>query len=124
MFSDLLDETKGFRYEITTKVTLKKYKPNEEIEFTPVYFNSTTKTVMNHKFGLGKSFQEILCRIDNWIKEGSGWIVEVIEPLYINTSTYRPLSGSSYIKVPAELRSPKNNYQKHFLWCHVSILVL
>ena len=88
MFSDLLDETKGFRYEITTKVTLKKYKPNEEIEFTPVYFNSTTKTVINHKFGLGKSFQEILCRIDNWIKEGSGWIVEVIEPLYINTSTY------------------------------------
>ena len=65
-------------------------------------------------------------RINNWINEESGWIVELIEPQYINISTYRPLSGSSYIKLPAELKSPKkglinikNNDQKNFLWCHV-----
>ena len=65
-------------------------------------------------------------RIDNWINEGSGWIVELIESQYINISTYRPLSGSSYVKLPAELRSSKkglinikNNDQKCFLWCHV-----
>ena len=39
MLSDLLNETKGFKYQITLKVTLKKYKPNKEIEFRPVYFN-------------------------------------------------------------------------------------
>ena len=27
------------------------------------------KTVINHKFGLDKSFQEILYRIDNWISK-------------------------------------------------------
>ena len=37
---------------------LKKYKPNGEIEFRPVYFNSTTKTVINHKFSLENSFPE------------------------------------------------------------------
>ena len=65
-------------------------------------------------------------RIDNWINEGSGWIVELIESQYINILPYRPLSGSSYIKLPAELKSPKkglinikNNNQKCFLWCHV-----
>ena len=31
MFSDLLNETKGFKYQITLKVMLKKYKPNGEI---------------------------------------------------------------------------------------------
>ena len=46
---------------------LKKYKPNGEIEFRPVYFNSTTKTVINHKFSLENAFQEILYRIDNWL---------------------------------------------------------
>ena len=51
---------------------LKKYKPNGEIEFRPVYFNSTTKIVINHKFGLDKSFHGILYKIDNWINEGSG----------------------------------------------------
>ena len=28
---------------------------------------------------LNKSFQEILYRIDNWINEGSGWIIESID---------------------------------------------
>ena len=44
MFSDPWNETKGFKYQITLKVTLKKYKPNGEIEFRPGYLNSTTKT--------------------------------------------------------------------------------
>ena len=52
---NLLDETKGFNYEITVKILLKKYK-GTEIEFCPVYFNSATKTVINNKFDLDKSF--------------------------------------------------------------------
>ena len=47
----------------------------------------------------------MLYKIDNWINERSGWIVELIKSQYINNSTYRPLSGSSYVKMPAELRS-------------------
>ena len=86
-FSDIFNETKGFKYQRTIKVTLKKYKPNGEIEFTPVYFNSAKKTVINHKFSLDKFFQVILYKIDNWINEGSSWIVELIESQYINIST-------------------------------------
>ena len=67
LFSDLLNETKGFKYQITVKVLLKKYKHNGQIEFRPVYFNSKTKTVINHKFSLENSFQEILYIIDNMI---------------------------------------------------------
>ena len=66
-----------------------------------------TKTVINNKFSLKNSFQEILYRIDNWINEESGWIAELIESQYINISPYRPLSGSSYVQLPAELKSPK-----------------
>ena len=127
MFGDLLNKTKGFKYQITVKVLLKKYKLNGEIEFAPVYFNSTTKTVINHRFRLENSFQEILYMIDVWINERSGWNVESIESEYIKISTYRPLSGSSYMTLPVELKSPrkgliniKYNDQKCFLWCHVS----
>ena len=60
MFSDLLNETKGFKYQITVKVLLKKYKLNGEIKFAPVYFNSVAKTVINQKFRLENYFQEIL----------------------------------------------------------------
>ena len=50
LFNNLLDELKGFKYQITVEVLLKKYKCNREIEFRPVYFNSETKTVTNHIF--------------------------------------------------------------------------
>ena len=64
MFSGLLNEAKGFKYQITLNVTLTKYKPNGEMEFRPVCFNSTPKTMINHKFGLEIDFQEILYSID------------------------------------------------------------
>ena len=43
LFSDLLNEIKGFKYQITLKVMFKKYYPNGETEFRSVYFNSTNK---------------------------------------------------------------------------------
>ena len=64
--------------------------------------------------------------IDVCINNGSGWNVESTESQYINISTYRPLSGSFYMYLPVELRSPrkgliniKNKDQKCFLWYHV-----
>ena len=84
MLSDLLNETKDVKYQITLKALLKQHEPGGEIEFRLVYYNSTTKTVINHKFKLGSSFQEIFYRIDNWINEGSDWIVESIESQYIS----------------------------------------
>ena len=131
MFNDLLNETKGFKYQITVKVLLKKYKPNEKIEFTPVYFNSSTKTIINNRFKLEHAFQEILYRIDAWINKGSGWIIESIESQYINISIHRPLVGSSYIDLPIELQHPrkgliniKNNDQKCFYGVMLDILIL
>ena len=75
LFNDFLDETKGFKYQITLKVKLKKYKPNGEIEFTPTHFNSTTEIGINHKLGPDKSFQELLYRFERRVNEWSGWIV-------------------------------------------------
>ena len=71
------------------------------------------KTVINHRFTLKNVFQEVLYRIDNWINEGSGWTVKLTESQYINISSYRPLSGSSYVKLSAELRSPKKMTNQH-----------
>ena len=126
LFIYLLNELKGFKYQITVEVLLKKYKHNEQIEFRPVYLNSVAKTVTNHTFKLEKSFEEILYVIDVWINNGTGWIIELTESQYINISTYRPLSGSSYMDLPDELKSPregltniKNKDEKCFLWCHV-----
>ena len=104
------------------KVLLCKHKINGDIEYAPVHFNSATKTVINSdKYDL-----EILYRIDNWINEGSGWIIESIEAHYVNVSSYSPLIGGTYIELLEKLKNPmkgliniKNNDNKCFLWCHI-----
>ena len=126
MFKDLLDEIKGFKYQKHVATYLSKEKINGDTEYSPVYFNSTTKTVINVESSLDKSFQEILHRIDNWINEGSGRIVESIDGEYVNISAYSPLVLSTYIKLNDELKHSmkgliniKNSDNKCFLWCHV-----
>ena len=57
---------------------LSKYKENKGREFTTADFNCTTKTVFGSEYDPGKSFQSIFNRIDKWINEGSGWIIESI----------------------------------------------
>ena len=81
----------------------------EKLNLDRFSFNSVTKTVTNHRFLSKSPSQEILYVIENWINEGSGWIIEFIESQYINISTYRPLSGSSYIDLPVELKNKKKD---------------
>ena len=77
-------------------------------------------------YKLDQSFQEIIYRLNNWISNGSEWIIEEIFSQYLNISSYLPLSGSTYIKLPVELQHPvkifiyiQNDDNKCFLWCHV-----
>ena len=101
LLQDLLNEMKGFKCQITVNVLLSKDKGNRDIEYSPVYSNSATKTVINsNEYMLDKSFQEILYRIENWINEGSGWKIESINGKYVNIPFYNPLMGSTYIELP------------------------
>ena len=47
LFKDFLEETKGFKYQITVAFLLSYHKENRITEFAPVYFNSTTKPMIN-----------------------------------------------------------------------------
>ena len=107
MFKDLLNEIKGFKYQITLKVLLSKEKQDKSIEYSLVHSNSITTTVINSKYNLYRFFQEILFRIDNWINKGSGWIIESINGEYVNISMYSPLVGSTFVELPVKLNNSK-----------------
>ena len=64
--------------------------------------------------------------IAQWISEGSGWTVESVDNHYLNIVQYQPMKGSSYIKLPQELRhhrkgliNMKNEDNECFRWCHI-----
>ena len=65
LFKNLLIELKGFKYQITLCVLLSKVKKSGLIDYSPIYFNSLTKTVIGHKFWLDQYFNEIIYRLEN-----------------------------------------------------------
>ena len=124
-FKDLLIELKVFKYQITLFMLLRKVKGEDLVEYSPVYFNSLTKTVIGDGFKLDECLNEIIYRLESWISHGSEWIVEEIVSQFLNLSSYLPLSGSTYIKLSKELSHPvkgliniQNDDIKCFLWCH------
>ena len=105
LFDELLREKRGFKYIISVKITLKNRINVNEFDPKILYFNSLIKTAINQRYHLNDSFDEPLYLLDIWSTEGSGWIIDKIEGLYINISNYEPLLGGSYISLPKALNN-------------------
>ena len=128
LFNNLLVQTKGFKFVETLQVKFFKQSNDKNI-LKNGYFNSTTDSIINEtdiKLAIQASQQQILNKIAQWISEGSGWTIQSIENHYINIVNYSPLKGSSYIKLPQELRNSakglinmKNKDNECFRWCHI-----
>ena len=124
----LLNEMKGLKFVETLKITFRKVSGDETIEKN-AYFNSTVQTIINEtqiNEALQLSKQIILNKIAQWVSEGSGWIIQSVDNHYLNIVKYKPMNGSSYIKLPEELRNSakglinlKNNDNECLRWCHI-----
>ena len=126
-----LTSMKGLKFVETLKVTFKKLSKDKIINKT-AYFNSKPQTIINNieiSEALKLSKEQILNIIAQWISEGSGWTVESVDGHYLNVVQYEPMKGSSYIKLPEELRNSlkglinmKNEDNECFRWCHIRYL--
>ena len=125
----ILKSMTGLKFVETLRVTFEKQLGREERIMKTAYFNSPAQTIINNT-EIGKSLevskQGILNKIAVWISEGSGWTVESVENHYLNVVKYEPMKGSSYIKLPTELRNSsksliniKNSDNECFRWCHI-----
>ena len=122
---------KGLKFVETLSVTFKKLV-KDETEYKTAYFNSKPQTIINNKEipgALQSSKQQILNMIAQWVSEGSGWTIQSVDNHYLNIAQYQPMKGSSYIKLPQELRNSKNGLinmknedNECFRWCHIRCL--
>ena len=127
LFKNLLIQIKGFKFVETLQVKFVKYSNDKKILKNVFFFNSSTNLIINEtdiKLSLQASQQQILNKIAQWISEGSGWTIQSIENHYINIVNYNPLKGSSYIKLPQELKNRslinlQNKDNDCFRWCHI-----
>ena len=125
-FKDLLEEKRGFKYILSVKVTLKKWNnATNTYDIDTFLRNSDAITVTNQKFNLNTSYETLKHRLSIYSTEGSGWIIDKIEDIWINISNYDPLVGRSYIPLLPELNNSvkglvnlKNKDIECFKWCH------
>ena len=126
--ANLLNDMQGLKYVETLKVTFIKFSEIGRIEQT-AYFNSNSQKIINNleiTDSAESSEDVIMNNIDKWVYQGSGWIVKSVDGHYLNIVKYKPMSGSSYIKLPSELRNSKkglinikNKDNECFRWCHI-----
>ena len=124
----ILTSMKGLKFVETLEVTFKKFV-NSAILNKTAYFNSKPQTIISNQEIVEKlklSQQQILNIIAQWVSEGSGWTIESVDNHYLNIVQYHPMKGSSYIKLPQELRNSskglinmKNEDNECFRWCHI-----
>ena len=125
---DLLKTIKGFKFIETLEVTFEKQtinsKTGERVSiYKTAFLNGKAKTITKANDiepELSMSRQEILNTIDKWVSEGWGWVIDRIDGHYINVTTYKPLNGSSYVKLPSELQD--NDDDECFKWCQIRFL--
>ena len=117
LINNLLDETKGFEYQITVKILLKNRKALKLnlFQFISIQQQKRRQIINLTLKKLFKKFYTALT--DELMKD----LVGLLNQLILNTLTFQPLSGSSHIKLHFELRNSKtglinikNNGQKCF----------
>ena len=93
-------------YNLGLKIEKNKIINENETKYSTFYSNSKAETII-HDADINSILESIdstiMTKIQKYHAEGSGWTIGSVIEQNINISKYKPLSGSSYIKLPKEL---------------------
>jgi hypothetical protein len=127
-----LNRMGGLKYTETLKVRMSKEVGDGKTKKDSVYFKSKTGTATNFEDIESTAAENqftILSRIETFQNLGSNWIILNIESHYVNIAMYKPLAGSSYMKLPKDISNSmcglinmKNDDNMCFMWSHVRYL--
>ena len=99
-------------------------KPVEELTSEP-YFRSSPFTLFNEsqdQEGTKHIFEQLLRRILNYTREGSGWVFNKVIGFQVSIHKHAPLKASSYMEIPESIKSTKtvlniqNKDNRCFMW--------
>ena len=126
LLKDQMLENRGIKFQVNLSVLMKKEDSDGNLIFNQPQFNSFNQTIINEfeiQSALDKADELIKERIAKWVTLGSGWIIDEVKNHYVSIVKYDPLSGSSYIPLPKNLRNSmkgliniKNEDDKCLLW--------
>ena len=132
-FGDVMDtrRKKGFKGIFSLYVVFCKADKKDELTDPPIVLKSNTFTILD-AVDMDEMFVncsgEINGKIDEFIRNGSGWVLHHLVRIDLDIVRYNPLKASSYIALPKVIKNRKaciniqKNDQKCFLWCVLAAL--
>ena len=102
-FRDLIKYFKrkhgGVNFYVSAQPDMEKYSNDGEIDERSPYFHSATRRLtdmsqFDELFDAG--IAKILKKFEEWVSEGSGWVLKRINSITIKIAKYSPIRGKSY----------------------------
>ena len=101
---------KGLNSRKTLALEFKNIESDNKTKCNTFRFSSTAETIINESYVddvFESIFSKIMSNIQQLLGKSSSWIINIFLDLTINISKYKPLSGSSYIKITKRIRPSK-----------------
>ena len=128
---DFLRNNRNIKFRLVLVCLMEKQIIDRKIGITALiedkgYFHSETHINLEStdvKRLLALIIKNILNKLEEYQKNGSGWYFKEIVSLKIHTVEYNPMNGSSYIPLPDWISKKRaiiniqNRDEKCFLWC-------
>ena len=118
-----LEYLKSFKFYLSIKVGMQKLV--NDITSENVNFRTSATIILqssNIEEIVTNHFEVLNRKIDEYLRNGSGYVVNDIEAIHLNILKYNPLYAGQWLPLPKELRKKKcllniKNYDdKCFLW--------
>ena len=100
----------GVKFQLALKVSLRKQGPDGTEEFTYPVLRHKQKALLQAseiKEALDEAISHLLEQLEKWTLRGSGWVVDQVQTLWLDIVRYKPLTGGSYVPLPAAMRNKK-----------------
>nr|DAC81386.1 TPA_asm: PolB [Parasteatoda house spider adintovirus] len=124
-------DASGTKWYICVKALFSRTAQDGEREIATSFFRSCNAISLNFnnlEEQINCAFGKIILSFDEFVNRGSGWTLDEVNYLELNTAKYIPLNGSSFIPLPPEIVKKKavlnirNSDNKCFLWSVLAAL--
>ena len=97
ILKETLKSQKNIKFRLILKIKLKKHDFDRDIDIEIIpYFDSKTK-ILYHQKDIEKEIKnaqnEIQYALDIFIQQGSGWVIDKLDELRLDTIAFKPLKG-------------------------------
>lgn len=93
-----------FKWYLTVQIELERFNADGDNTVSTPHFRSRTYILLNvntyNEHDLNEALQKTLKSLEEFMRNGSGWVLKKVLHFEIHTVKYTPLKASSYIPLP------------------------